>query len=43
MVSGESVVNVEQMYSLLEQEKCVKHVSLKYGEVNNNEGSLRTH
>ena len=43
MVSGETVLSVVKMYSLLEQEKCVKHVSLKYGEVNNNEGSLRTH
>ena len=31
MAIGESVVNVEKMYSLLEQEKCVEHVSLKYG------------
>ena len=43
MVNGGTVLSVVKMYSLLEQGNIVEHVFLKYGEMNNNEGSLRTH
>jgi len=43
MANGENVLIVERMYSLLEQGNIVEHVFLKYGEMNNNEGSLRTY